>query len=80
MNWRLKQKIRIYNQYIGMDFDIEKYTMLIMKRIKREIIKAIDMPDPERIRTLGEKENYEYLGILEAHTIKTRVDERKNFF
>ena len=32
----LIQTIRIYNQDIGMVFDIEKYAMLIMKRKKRE--------------------------------------------
>ena len=32
----LIQTIRIYNQKIGMEFGIEKYSMLIMKSWKKE--------------------------------------------
>ena len=31
---------------------------------------GIDKPNQGKIRTLGEKETYKYLGILEADTIK----------
>ena len=41
-----------------------------MKSGKREITEGIDIRTQESIRTLGEKENYKYLGILEANTIK----------
>ena len=41
-----------------------------MKSGKREITEGIVLPNEERIRTLREKENYKYLGILEADTIK----------
>ena len=41
-----------------------------MKSGKREITEAIELPNQERIRMLGEKENYMYLGILKADTIK----------
>ena len=39
---------------------------------KRETIHAerIEQPNQEKIRTLGEKETYKHLGILEADTIK----------
>ena len=30
----------------------------------------MELPNQDKIRTLGEKETYEYLGILEADTIK----------
>ena len=35
-----------------------------------EIMEGIEMSNQERIRTLGEKENYKYLGILDADTIQ----------
>ena len=31
---------------------------------------GIELPNQEKIRTLGEKETYKYLAILEADTIK----------
>ena len=37
---------------------------------------GIELPNQEKIGTLGEKETYKYLGILKADTIKQ--DERKN--
>ena len=72
------QAIRIYSHDIGMEFGIEKCTMLIMKSWKRKTTKGIEQPNKERIRTLGEKENNKYLGILEADTIKqTEIKEKK---
>ena len=41
-----------------------------MKNEKRELIEGIELPNQERIRTLGEKENYKYLWILKSDTIK----------
>ena len=43
-----------------------------MKSGKREITEGIELPIMESIRTIGEKENYKYLGILEPDTIKQR--------
>ena len=57
-------------QDIGMEFSIEKYAMLIMKNGKRHMTERMDLLNPEKIRTLGEKETYKYLAILEAGTIK----------
>ena len=51
-----------------MGFVIEKSA--IMKREKREIAQGIKLPNRERVGTLGEKENYMYMGILEEDTIK----------
>ena len=36
------------------------------------------LPNQERIRTFGEKENYKYLGILEMDTIKQVEIKEKN--
>ena len=61
--------VRIYSQDIGMEFGIEKFTLLIMKSKKRNIIQGKELRIQEKIRTIGEKETYKYLGILDAHTI-----------
>ena len=60
-----------------MEFGIEKCAMLIMKSGKRHLTDRMELPNQDKIRTLGEKETYKYLGILEADTIK-RENERKN--
>ena len=48
---------------------------------KREkpIDRRIEQPNQEEIRTLGEKETYKYLGILEADTIK-HAEMKENIF
>ena len=53
-----------------MEFGIEKCAMLVMKSGTRHLTDEIELPNQDRIKTLGEKENYKYLGILEAETIK----------
>ena len=40
---------------------------------------GIELPNQEKIRTLGEKETYKYLGILKADTQKISGNERKKF-
>ena len=62
--------VRIYCQDIGMEFGIEKCAMLAMKSGKRHLTDGIELPNQDKIRMLGEKETYKYLGILEAGTIK----------
>ena len=34
------------------------------------MVEEIELPNQEKIRILGEKETYKYLGILEVDTIK----------
>ena len=60
--------VRIYNQDIEKEFDIEKCAMQVMKNGKRQLTEEIELPNQENIRMLGEKETYKYLGILEADT------------
>ena len=62
--------VRIYSQDIGMEFDIEKCAMLVMKSGKRHITDGMKLPNQDKIRTLGENETYKYLGILDPDTIK----------
>ena len=44
--------------------------MLIMKSRKRETIEGIELQTQKSIRRILERENYKYLGICEADTIK----------
>ena len=62
--------VRIDSQDIGMEFGIEKCGMLLMKSGKQHLTHGMELPNQDKIRTLGEKETYKYLGILEDDTIK----------
>ena len=42
----------------------------MMKSGKRYMTDGMELPNQDKIRTLGENETYKYLGILEADTIK----------
>ena len=53
-----------------MGFGIEKCAMLAIKSGKRHLTDGIELPNQDKIRTLGENETYKYLGILDADTIK----------
>ena len=55
--------VKIYSHDTGMEFDIEKCTMLVMKSGKRHMTDGIELPNQDKIRTLVEKETYKYLGI-----------------
>ena len=48
-----------------------------MKIDKRYLTNGMELPNQDKIRTLGEKETYKYLGILEADTIKKVEMEEK---
>ena len=61
-----------------MESGIEKYAMLIMKSSKRHMTEVIELVNQEKIRMLGEKETYEYYGILEADIIK-QVEMKEHF-
>ena len=77
----LIQAVRMYSQDIGTKFGIEKCTRLTLSSGKRQMTKGIELPNQEKIRTLGEKEIYKYLEILEANTIKqVHMKGKKNFF
>ena len=69
--------VRIYNQDIGMEFGIEKCAMLVMKSGKLHLTDGMEPPNQDKIKTLGEKETYKYLGILEADTIKQEEMKEK---
>ena len=62
--------VRIYIQDIGMEFGMEKCAMLVIKSGKRHLMDRMALPNQDKIRTLGEKETYKYMRILEADIIK----------
>ena len=49
---------------------IRSSAMLVMKSGKRHMSDGIELPNHDKITTLGENETYKYLGVLEADTIK----------
>ena len=48
-----------------------------MKSGKRHLADGIELPNEDKIRTLGEKKTYNYLVILEADTIKQVLMKEK---
>ena len=61
----LVQTVHVFNEDIGVQFGIEKFAMLVMK--KGKIVKSvgIELPDGKVIKSLQEDKSYKYLGILE---------------
>ena len=70
--------VKIYCQDIGMGFDVDKCAILVMKSDKRHMTEGMELPNKDEIRTLGEKENNKYLGILESDTVK-EVEMKKEY-
>ena len=60
-----------------MEFGMKKCAMLIRKSAKMQIREGVELPNQQRIRTLREKENCKYLGILEVDMIK-QVEIKEN--
>ena len=50
-----------------------------MKSRKRQRTEGIELPNQEKISTLGEKETYKFLEILEANAIKQAAMKEKNY-
>ena len=59
----LVKTVRVFSEDIGLEFPIEKCTMLVMENGK--IVKSVGI-DGKVIKSLQEGESYKYLGILEA--------------
>ena len=59
------------------DFNLEKRSKLIMRSEKQHMAERIELSSQEKIRTLGEKKTYKYLGILDADTIKQEELKKK---
>ena len=66
----LIQVMRIESENIGMEFGIQKCAMLMMKSGKRQMTEAIELPNQEKIITLGKKEILQILGNIKSRRIK----------
>ena len=53
-----------------MEFGIEKCATLVMKSGQLHMTDGMEIPNHDKIKTLGENETYKYLGNLDADTIK----------
>ena len=76
----LVQTVRIYSQFIGMEFGIGKCAILIIRYEIRHMMEGIELLNQGKIRTLEEKETYKYLGILKVDTIKEVEKIKKEYF
>ena len=56
--------VRIYSQNIGMEFNTEKWALLVIKSGKRYLSEGIGLPNQHNSRMLGENETYKYFGII----------------
>ena len=74
----LIQNARIYSQDIGMEFGIEKRTMLKKKNGKRQMTEKVELPNQGINRTLREKENQQIFGDIGNWHHQTTGNERKN--
>ena len=63
-----------------MESGVEKCSILIIKSGKWHKSEGIEQQNPEKIRTLGEKVTYKYLGTLEVDTIKQVGIKAKKYF
>ena len=50
-----------------------------MKSVQRHITEGVELPNQVVIRMLGERETYQYSGILEADTIKQQKMKEKEY-
>ena len=63
------QTVRIFCEDNGMKFWIDKGDMLVMKKMKIVKSDGIELPNEKVIKLLEERENYKYLGWLEADEV-----------
>ena len=67
---KMKKNLKLKYTQLEYTVRIEKCAMLVMKSGKRHLTDGMEQPNQDKIRTLAENENYKYLGILDADTIK----------
>ena len=74
----LIQQVRVFSKDMGMDFGIEKCSMLVMKRGKKTKSGGIMLPDDTVIKSLKEGEGYKYLGILQVDEVQEKEKSTMN--
>ena len=66
------QTVRVFSSDIGMDFEIEKCAMMVMKRCKLDVSEGRRLRDGSIIRSIGddvESKVISFLGVLESVTL-----------
>ena len=69
----LVNTVRIYSEDIRMEFGIKKSGVLVMKKSRYHHSEGIEMPSQEKIREIDVKNEYKYLGVLDADGIKDKT-------
>ena len=71
----LVQTVRIFSDYINIEFGIDKCAILVLKRGKITKFDGIWLPDSRVMNGIIEWAGYKYLGIIQAD--QTRYTEIK---
>ena len=66
----LVHTVRIFTDDIGMEFGIDKYATLVLKRGKITKLDGVPLPDRRITRGLIKGAVYKYLGILQTDQIR----------
>ena len=64
----LIQTVRIFSDYVGMVFGLNKCAVLVLKRGKMVQTEGIKLPDGKRMREV-KLDGYKYLGVLQLDSI-----------
>ena len=73
----LVQIVRIFSDDTGMEFGIDKYAALVLKRGEITKFDGISLPDGRVMKALIEGAGYKYLAILQADQIRyTQMKEK----
>ena len=70
--------VRICSQDIGMEFGIEKCAMLVMKSGKRHLTDGNELPNQDKMKTLGKKMKLTNTWASWKLTHQTSGNERQN--
>ena len=73
----LVNTVQIFSLDIGMEFDIDKCGILVMKRGRYKKSEEIKLPNDQEIKEINVDNGYKYLGILEADGIKDKEMKEK---
>ena len=69
--------VKLFSEDIGMELGIEKCATPSMRRGKLQLSKGVYFANGKTIPGLGEGQDYEYLGILQADNIKHEEGKAK---
>ena len=73
----LVQTVRIFSDDIGMEFGIDTWATLVLKRGKLTKFDGISLPDGTVKKVLIEEAGYKYLGVIQADQIRyTEMKEK----